>query len=167
MLAFKGQEVEIRSETSFKETYKKLILINTDKAIVEKRLEKSAARFGVSVNYLLRILNCAWKSKTLRPYEKNILYRLIYNGLRDKNTIASYKKETASCRFCRSDLETFEHMIFNCSRFMSFRQDFPNNWSSLLSSFESKHMHLGILIIMASWNEDPDLGVKYVEEMLS
>ena len=167
VLAFKGQEVEIRSETSFKETYKKLILINTDKAIVEKRLEKSAARFGVSVNYLLRILNCAWKSKTLRPYEKNILYRLIYNGLRDKNTIASYKKETASCRFCRSDLETFEHMIFNCSRFKSYRQDFPYNWSSLLSSFESKHMHLGILIIMASWNEDPELGVKYVEEMLS
>ena len=166
-LTFEGTGKIVESSTTFKELYKFFICSKERHSLLAKRIVEPIIKYQMNRKEYLPLLEKIWKSKIRKPFEKNFLYRFLFLGIRDKNTLETYRNRNFVCRFCDKQNETHEHLIFHCPAFETYRhRNFPTNIKDMLCSFESENMKTAIIIVMASWNTNVSDGLSFANDML-
>ena len=150
-IRYNTEHLTIDKKISSKEIYN--FLIKPYSNLVEKRLQRSVTRFGIPLKKLIAFNKFLWPSKKLKPYQKNLLYRLLYLGLKDRKWLFDKKLRTSKrCIFCNSSEETFEHLFFQCS-FLSclLGPERPCNWCDIFDPKNFRVHSFVCLVVMGSW----------------
>ena len=76
--------LRVTSGTKLRQIYNFIIAANFKEELVKNRLQKSIQRFNCSYEQLRRFTMKIWKIRGLLPAQQNLLYRLAFNCLLDK-----------------------------------------------------------------------------------
>ena len=135
--------------------------------LFETRILKSSQKFDINTADITKKLRKIWQSKARKHFEKKSLYRFAFLRIRDEETLSNYQGKSFYCRFCWTELETHEHLIFKCPSLTIFRKEtFPKILKQILYSFESEQTKVAIVVVMASWKAKPENGSQIAHEML-
>ena len=107
--------------TTFKVSYLFFIMEDCTEIEHRNRCEKTCNRFSLTYDEKQNLLRSFWKRRDLKPYQKNIIYRLLYGGIKDKLQQRHLKSNitVSNCSFCEQSEEEFEHIMFECT-FLTF-----------------------------------------------
>ena len=82
-------------------------------SFIENRLRKAVIKYHCSTEELTRFCADIWKVNKLLPQQQNLLYRLAFNCLVDKQVrwMKNFS-DSPLCSFCENKFETSEHLFF-------------------------------------------------------
>ena len=109
--------------------------------------------------------------ETQRPEaipKKNIIYRLLYGGIKDKLQLRLLKSNitVSKCRFCEQSDEEFQHIMLECTFFDFFKGiTFPNSWCDLLLEQQPKSLEKCAIIIASLWSDNKETTFKFSSEL--
>ena len=159
------ERYSIEQNTKSAELY--FFMIKHKSVLAEQRLIKSEQRFGIPIKDLICFSKFLWSSKSLKAYQKNILYRLLYLGTKDRLWLFSKGlRDSPKCIFCNAHNETFEHLFFNCS-FLSSLVGVarPKCWNEIFDKNNLIAHSFVCIIIMASWTESSAEAFEKLEDL--
>ena len=142
-------------------------MIKHKSVLAEQRLIKSEQRFGIPIKDLICFSKFLWSSKSLKAYQKNILYRILYLGTKDRLWLFSKGlRDSPKCIFCNAHNETFEHLFFNCSFLRSLvGVARPICWNEIFDKNNLIAHSFVCIIIMASWTESSAEAFETLEDL--
>ena len=95
---------------------------------------------------------------------RKILFRLILLGLKDK--VALFKIGDRD-RFCHSNRETFQHLLFECEQFRELgNQNFGADWRSLISVKNKETLFWAKTLNCATWKTTLTESEQSISEIL-
>ncbi len=128
--------ISLSFRTPYREIYSYLLKSKYSTDGVLSRLTKPATALNCPVSSIQTFLRSLWSNHHLKPFERNLLYRLSFHTLQDKQTRwLRNLVDHPLCEFCMNEFETSNHIIFECPKLQEVRSLFgPSSWSDLLSS---------------------------------
>ena len=139
----------------FKKVYNLLMFKFKDSNCV--RLLKSAARFDINYDIFKPFLRKLWKSDKLLPFQKDLLFRLCYGCLIDKQVRwLHYYAESPLCSFCQEEFETSEHLLFSCNRLTDLRTQYDiSSWDDVFVTTSTSKLRFVTSVLLAGWLDNP------------
>ena len=116
-------------------------------SIIENRLRKAAIKYNSSTEELTHFCRDIWKINKLLPQQQNLLYRLAFNCLVDKQVrrLKNFSDSPISS-FCENTFETSELLVFKCDKLTAARNVLQlTNWCEIFV-----HMRVETLRFIAS-----------------
>ena len=167
-IEFQNRTFEIDVSTTFKELYLFFIMEDCTELEHRSRCEKTCSRFSLTYDEMRNVMRSLWKRRDLKPYQKNIIYRLLYGGIKDKLQLKLFKSNitVSNCRFCEQSEEDFEHIMFECTFFDFFKgSTFPSSWRDLLLEQQPKSLEKCAIIIASLWSDNKETTLKFLSEL--
>ena len=123
IIEIQNRTFEVDVSTTFKELYLFFIMEDCTEIEHRNRCEKTCNIFFLTYDEMRNVMKSLWKRRDLKPYQKNIIYRLLYGGIKDKRQLKLFKSNIteSKCRFCEQSEEDFEHIMFECTFFDFFK----------------------------------------------
>ena len=120
----------------------------------------------ISVDPNLKASRCKtlWRIKSLRSFDKNIIYCFLMNSYLDKQD--KWLKNLVLhplCFQCTNEFESFDHLLLHCKTTEGNRRSIGiSSWKSILSS--NTQLKFLVATIISSWTEKQGEYLKYLRE---
>ena len=155
----------ISKDTTFRELNRRILIDDAQNARVTFRLLKSTIRYSLGQHEILNLLKHLWSSDA-KTYQKNIVYRLMFLGLKDNDTLFRFGVDVSPlCRFCTKYAETYEHMLFHCSFLNTWRPAELNSWRKLFLG-KKNSLNFACAVITSTWTKNFEKSKKFVVELM-
>ena len=138
-------------------------------SFIEDRLNKSVIKYNCSTKELTLFSKNIWKFYKLLPQQQNLLYRLAFNCLVDKQ-IRWMKNfsESPICSYCEKEFETSEHLILKCEQLSGARSTLRlNSWRDVFVNMKVETLRFTASVLNGSWQETPEQTKNYLNFVLN
>ena len=138
-------------------------------SFIEDRLNKSVIKYNCSTKELTLFSKNIWKFYKLLPQQQNLLYRLAFNCLVDKQ-IRWMKNfsESPICSYCEKEFETSEHLILKCEQLSGARSTLRlNSWRDVFVNMKVETLRFTASVLNGSWQETPEQTKNYLKFVLN
>ena len=119
----------------------------------ENRLRKAVIKHHCSTEELTRFCADIWKINKLQPQQQNLLYRLAFNCLVDKQVrwLKNFS-DSPLCSFCENKFETSEHSVFECDKLTAARNILQlTNWCQIFVHMRVETLRFTASFLNGSW----------------
>ena len=123
----------------------------------------SARRLQMSLSIIFDFITRIWKNRTLKSFDKNILYNFLMNAYLDKQ--GKWLKNLTPHPLCfasEKSFETWHHLMFECPKLAAIKKALTlKNWSDILQDKTYIAPKILLAIILSSWTESPGNYLKF------
>ena len=133
-------------------------------SFIENRLRKAVIKYHCSTEELTRFCADIWKVNKLLPQQQNLLYRLAFNCLVDKQVrwLKNFS-DSPLCSFCENKFETSEHLVFECDKLTAARNILQlTNWRQIFVHMRVETLRFTASVLNGSWQETPEQTKNYL-----
>ena len=105
-----------------------------------------------------------WKINKLLPQQQNLLYRLAFNCLVDKQVrwLKNFSNSPI-CSFCENNFETSEHLVFECEKLTAARTILQlTTWRQIFVHMKVETLRFTASVLNGSWQEAPEQTKNYL-----
>ena len=158
----------IKRQTCFSDLYAYLVSTAFPKTVIDDRLQSSCSKYNCTTQTLKLFIRQIWSRSTLFPHERNALYRLAYNTIRDKQRKwLDNLAEHPLCNFCSDAFETVEHLLFHCPSLEKTRSIINfRSWTDVFVNPTESGLRLCTSVLLGSMRETPENTLEYLDAFL-
>ena len=138
-------------------------------SFTENRLRNAVIKYHCSTEELTRFCADIWKVNKLLPQQQNLLYRLAFNCLVDKQVrwLKNFS-DSPLCSFCEKKFETSEHLVFECDKLTAARNILQlTNWRQIFVHMRVETLRFTASVLNGSWQETPEQTKNYLNFLLN
>ena len=132
-------------------------------SFIENRLRKAVVKCNCSTEELTRFCGDIWKINELLPQQQNLLYRLAFKCLVDKQVrwLKNFS-DSPICSFCENKFVTSEHLVFECEKLTAARTLLQlTNWRDIFVHMRVETLRFTASVLNGSWREAPGQTKNY------
>ena len=121
-------------------------------------------KYHCSTEELTRFCADIWKVNKLLPQQQNLLYRLAFNCLVDKQVrwLKNFS-DSPLCSFYENKFETSQLLVFECDKLTAARNILQlTNWRQIFVRMRVETLRFTASVLNGSWQETPEQTKNYL-----
>ena len=126
-------------------------------------------RFYESTSISLSFSKFFWKSTSLYPQEKNLMFRVLHASCSDKPKMKQlHLLKHDNCTYCKLQQETVEHVLFECHILEYIRLDYnPISWKNIFVDRSSMSKDFATNVLIGAWENEVKKTIDYLHTTIS
>ena len=159
----------LRKDKTYKELYRFCRESSNKETWWHMRISTSCQKFKFTPNQFLSCSKPIWRDKNLTAFEKNTIYKLLFNCIRDKDVLWNKGlKAHPICYLCDVNFENLEHLLGGCTINQKYLQ--PCGIKSIEDVFQNPTtttFKTVVTIVDGAWEDDAEKCLWKLETLLN
>ena len=159
----------LRKDKTYNELYRFCWESSNKETLWDMRISTSCQKFKLTPNQFLSCSKPIWRDKKLTAFEKNTIYKLLFNCIRNKDVLWNKGvKAHPICYPCDVKFENLEHLLGGCTITQKYLQ--PCGIKSIEDVFQkptTTTFKTVVTIVAGAWEDDAEKCLWKLETLLN